>query len=237
MMSSTIASKLPVSAASRADVPSPRATTSMPSAVSPRATAVRIPGSSSTTNTRAIAAEPTRRRQTRSTTSEVSQSRCVTLSAHGHQENDFHRTPDRGRRCRDRRRRPGPARGTGRGRRGRRSCRRSRPRNWSARCWPRKKEPFAGTVEMNNGLGLPALPDAPQAANGTSTARVWSNGDAGGPGPAAHRRRRAHPGLRRDDVLGLELRGPHGRHRAPGGPTGRRHRVPRATRPPRPTRR
>ena len=43
-----------------------------------------------------------------------------------------------------------------------------------------KKEPFAGTVEVNNALGLPALPDAPQAANGTSTARVWSNGDAGG---------------------------------------------------------
>jgi len=43
-----------------------------------------------------------------------------------------------------------------------------------------KKEPFAGTVELNNALGLPALPGAPQAANGTSTARVWSNGDAGG---------------------------------------------------------
>ena len=43
-----------------------------------------------------------------------------------------------------------------------------------------KKEPFAGTVEVDNELGLPALPDAPQAANGTSTARVWSNGDAGG---------------------------------------------------------
>jgi outer membrane lipoprotein-sorting protein len=42
-----------------------------------------------------------------------------------------------------------------------------------------KKEPFAGTVQVDNALGLPMLPDAPQAANGTSTARVWSNGDAG----------------------------------------------------------
>ena len=54
MMSSTTASKLPVRAARSADWPSPTATTSMPSAVSPRATAVRTPGSSSTTSTRAI---------------------------------------------------------------------------------------------------------------------------------------------------------------------------------------
>jgi len=39
---------------------------------------------------------------------------------------------------------------------------------------------FAGTVELNNALGLPALPDAPQAGDGTSTARVWSDGDDGG---------------------------------------------------------
>ncbi|WP_214364304.1 LolA family protein [Pseudonocardia sp. H11422] len=37
--------------------------------------------------------------------------------------------------------------------------------------------PFAGTVELDNALGLPALPQLPQAANGTSTARVWSGGD------------------------------------------------------------
>ena len=37
--------------------------------------------------------------------------------------------------------------------------------------------PFDGTVELDNNLGLPALPDAPQAANGTSTARIWSGGD------------------------------------------------------------
>jgi len=43
-----------------------------------------------------------------------------------------------------------------------------------------QKEPFHGTVELNNGLGLPALPNAPQAADGTSTARVWSNGPVGG---------------------------------------------------------
>jgi outer membrane lipoprotein-sorting protein len=37
--------------------------------------------------------------------------------------------------------------------------------------------PFDGTVTLENNLGLPALPDAPQAANGTSTANVWSGGD------------------------------------------------------------
>jgi outer membrane lipoprotein-sorting protein len=40
--------------------------------------------------------------------------------------------------------------------------------------------PFAGTVELDNELGLPALPDLPQAANGTNTARVWSDGDRRG---------------------------------------------------------
>ena len=37
--------------------------------------------------------------------------------------------------------------------------------------------PLNGTVTLENDLGLPALPDLPQAANGTSTARVWSGGD------------------------------------------------------------
>jgi outer membrane lipoprotein-sorting protein len=37
--------------------------------------------------------------------------------------------------------------------------------------------PFNGTVELDNQLGLPALPNVPQAANGTSTATVWSGGD------------------------------------------------------------
>lgn len=36
--------------------------------------------------------------------------------------------------------------------------------------------PFAGTVTVDNELGLPALPDLPQAADGTSTARIWSGG-------------------------------------------------------------
>lgn len=39
---------------------------------------------------------------------------------------------------------------------------------------------FAGTVELDNALGLPALPGAPQAADGTSTARVWSDGEGRG---------------------------------------------------------
>jgi outer membrane lipoprotein-sorting protein len=39
---------------------------------------------------------------------------------------------------------------------------------------------FAGTVELDNALGLPALPGMPQAANGDSTARVWSDGEGRG---------------------------------------------------------
>ena len=39
-----------------------------------------------------------------------------------------------------------------------------------------KPAAFGGTVELDNNLGLPALPNLPQAANGTSTARVWSDG-------------------------------------------------------------
>ena len=37
--------------------------------------------------------------------------------------------------------------------------------------------PFNGTVTLENHLGLPALPAAPQAADGTSTARILSGGD------------------------------------------------------------
>ncbi|GEL18552.1 membrane protein [Pseudonocardia asaccharolytica DSM 44247 = NBRC 16224] len=40
--------------------------------------------------------------------------------------------------------------------------------------------PFNGTVKLDNQLGLPALPQLPQAANGTSTATVWSDGDRKG---------------------------------------------------------
>ena len=40
-----------------------------------------------------------------------------------------------------------------------------------------KPDPCGGTVQMDNALGLPALPNLPQAANGTSTAQVWSGGD------------------------------------------------------------
>ncbi|MDN5932342.1 MAG: outer-membrane lipoprotein carrier protein LolA [Pseudonocardia sp.] len=39
---------------------------------------------------------------------------------------------------------------------------------------------FAGTVELDNSLGLPPLPEVPQAGDGTSTARIWSDGDRGG---------------------------------------------------------
>ncbi|MFC4949529.1 LolA family protein [Pseudonocardia sp. GCM10023141] len=40
--------------------------------------------------------------------------------------------------------------------------------------------PFGGTVTITNALGLPALPNLPQAANGSSTVRVWSDGDGRG---------------------------------------------------------
>jgi outer membrane lipoprotein-sorting protein len=39
---------------------------------------------------------------------------------------------------------------------------------------------FGGTVELDNALGLPALPNLPQAADGTSTARIWSDGEGRG---------------------------------------------------------
>ncbi len=39
---------------------------------------------------------------------------------------------------------------------------------------------LGGTVELENNLGLPALPGVPQAANGTSTARIWSDGTGKG---------------------------------------------------------
>lgn len=40
--------------------------------------------------------------------------------------------------------------------------------------------PFAGAVELDNALGLPALPGVPQAADGSSTARLWSDGEGRG---------------------------------------------------------
>ncbi|MCW0212818.1 MAG: outer membrane lipoprotein carrier protein LolA [Pseudonocardia sp.] len=44
-----------------------------------------------------------------------------------------------------------------------------------------KPGPFNGTVELDNALGLPAIPGAPaQLANGKSTARVWSGDDGKG---------------------------------------------------------
>lgn len=43
-----------------------------------------------------------------------------------------------------------------------------------------KPGPLNGTVAVDNELGLPALPNAPQLGNGTRTARVWSGGDGKG---------------------------------------------------------
>ncbi|GAA0910302.1 outer membrane lipoprotein carrier protein LolA [Pseudonocardia zijingensis] len=41
-------------------------------------------------------------------------------------------------------------------------------------------QPLAGAVEMENGLGLPAMPGMPQTGDGTSTARIWTDGDRRG---------------------------------------------------------
>ncbi|MCD2197278.1 outer membrane lipoprotein carrier protein LolA [Actinomycetospora endophytica] len=43
-----------------------------------------------------------------------------------------------------------------------------------------KPGPMNGTVTVDNELGLPAIPQVPQLGNGTSTVRVWSNGDGKG---------------------------------------------------------
>lgn len=43
-----------------------------------------------------------------------------------------------------------------------------------------KPGPWGGTVALDNRLGLPAIPGVPQAANGTSTARIWSGDDGRG---------------------------------------------------------
>ncbi|MCE0765320.1 outer membrane lipoprotein carrier protein LolA [Pseudonocardia kujensis] len=40
--------------------------------------------------------------------------------------------------------------------------------------------PLNGTVELDNALGLPAIPGAPDLANGTKEARVWSDGTGKG---------------------------------------------------------
>ncbi len=39
---------------------------------------------------------------------------------------------------------------------------------------------FGGTVELDNALGLPPLPEIPQAGDGTSSARIWSDGKGRG---------------------------------------------------------
>src|SRR4051794_12227256 len=39
---------------------------------------------------------------------------------------------------------------------------------------------LAGEVEVDNALGLPAVPGVPQLANGTSQIRVWSRGEGRG---------------------------------------------------------
>ena len=171
-MSSTTASKLPVRAARSADGPSPTATTSMPSAVSPRATAVRTPGSSSTTSTRAIGAtylrRPPRCARLRSLSAPMRHAvpmagrRTVRIAATigivGRRRTGTRRVA--GGAVRPAAAAPGRARGPGRA-----GAHRRRP----------------GTVQRHGRAEqqprAPALPQAPQAANGTSTARIWSGGN------------------------------------------------------------
>ena len=71
------------------------------------------------------------------------------------------------------------------------ACRPSRPEDLVTSVLKAQPGPFDGTVQLDNELGLPALPDLPQAANGTSTAQVWSGGEGKGrvqiPSPTGER--------------------------------------------------
>src|ERR1700754_2607515 len=186
MMSSTTASKLPVRAASRPARPSARATTSMPSAVSPRANAVRMPGSSSTTSTRATCRTLPLRRFgpaapfDRGATVIPSTSSVRTLSALiGH----------------------AVAMATVRtiaasiavaglaglgvlatplGAEAQPELPPVGPEELVSSVLTAAPGEFAGTIEVDNALRLPAFPDMPQTADGTSTGRVWSDGERRG---------------------------------------------------------
>ncbi len=90
--------------------------------------------------------------------------------------------------------------------------------------------PFAGTVELDNALGLPALPGVPQAGQRHEHGAHLDRRRPPRPRPAADRLRRTHAGGGWGDVLVVELRRPHrdavpaGRapSRTPGPPTRRR---------------
>src|SRR4051794_21300576 len=179
MMSSTIASKPPVSPAASADGPSATATTSMPSAVRPRATAVRIPGSSSTTSTRATGGTllPHRRAHLRTLSDPMGQAgamRSQSRSAGG---------------AAARRVAVGVAvagavglgllaipAGAGAAP----ELPPVTPEDLVSSVLSAEPGAFGGTVELDNALGLPALPNLPQTANGTSSARIWSDGQGRG---------------------------------------------------------
>ncbi|MCO5591108.1 hypothetical protein L7F22_045085 [Adiantum nelumboides] len=181
MMSRTTASNPPVNAASRADVPSARATTSIPSAVSPRRSADRTPASSSTTSTLVTATTVGPATDNRGTsglrTSSAPMRQAVVM----------------GNRSTARRRwtaggigaalaaavgiglvvAPGGASAAP-------ELPPVSPEELVSSVLTAKPGPFDGTVALDNRLGLPALPGVPQAANGTSTARIWSGDDGKG---------------------------------------------------------
>src|SRR3954452_24857262 len=179
MMSSTIASNPPVSPAASADGPSATATTSMPSAVRPRATAVRIPGSSSTTSTRAIGgtllprprghlrtlSDPmgqagAMRSQSRSAGGAAARRVAVGVAVAGAVGLGLLAIPA----------------GAGAAA----ELPPVTPEDLVSSVLSAEPGAFGGTVELDNALGLPALPNLPQAANGTSSARIWSDGQGRG---------------------------------------------------------
>ena len=183
----------------------------MPSAVSPRATAVRMPGSSSTTSTRAITADATPHAM-RVLSGRMDDTLSVMT---GYGTDGPAAAQQRRIAAGDRASRASVGLGllavpAGAGAQPALAARRA-GRPGHARCWQPNPARSSGTVELDNELGLPALPDA---AAGRATAPAPR-----GCGPTARTAAgsscpptgRAHAGLRRHDVLGVELRGPHGR--------------------------
>src|SRR5690242_3909874 len=179
MMSSTIASKPPVSPASSAVGPSATATTSMPSAVRPRATAVRIPGSSSTTSTRAIGGTllPQPNAHLRTLSDPMGQAGVMQIGAKM-------RSGAAARRAAAGVAVAGAV-GLGllaipAGAGAAPELPPVTPEDLVSSVLTADPGAFGGTVELDNALGLPALANLPQAANGTSSAPIWSGGQGRG---------------------------------------------------------
>ena len=159
--------------------PSPTATTSMPSAAEPagherRADARLVVDHQHACHTRTL---PRRDESALRSHGRSSARHDGTDVAMDRTQAGAHRSGHRGRG----RRRAGAARAPGRCGRAARSCRRSSPEDLVSSVLKARPGPFDGTVELDNDArAARAAADLPQAANGTSTARVWSGGDGKG---------------------------------------------------------